>query len=32
MGAHFVHDDDQECPNNQTFACQFARNNFLLEA
>jgi predicted dehydrogenase len=32
MGGHFVHDDDQECPNNQTFACQFARNNFLLEA
>ncbi len=32
MGGHFVHDDDHECPNNQTFACQFARNNFLLEA
>ena len=31
MGGHFVHDDDQETPNNQNFACQFQQNNFLLE-
>jgi predicted dehydrogenase len=23
MGGHFVHDDDQETPNHQTFACQY---------